>query len=93
MKYDSDGLCVSVFVYVRVSACVITEGKQEERQKMNMLYGSSKILHGPSAREEPRAECLWLPNIINYLCAFTSAVFGQPCPSAAERASEWRVSS
>lgn len=95
MKYDSDGLRVSVFVfvYVRVSACVITEGKQEERQKMNMLYGSSKILHGPSAREEPRAECLWLPNIINYLCAFTSAVFGQPCPSAAERASEWRVSS
>lgn len=49
---------MSVFVYVRVSVCVITEGKQGERQKMNMLYGSSKILHGPSARKEPRAECL-----------------------------------
>lgn len=52
-----------------------------------MLYGSSKILHGPSASEEPRAECLWLPNIINYLRAFTSAVFGQPRPSAALRGS------
>lgn len=60
---------------------------------MNMLYDSSKILHGLSAREEPRAECLWLPNIINYLRAFTSAVFGQPYPSAAEQASERRVSS
>lgn len=47
-----------VFVYVPASVCVITEGKLDERQKMNMLYGSSKILHGPSAREEPRAECL-----------------------------------
>jgi len=49
---------VRVFVYVRVSVCVITAWKQGERQKMNMLYGSSKILHGPSARKEPRAECL-----------------------------------
>lgn len=84
MKYDRDGLCVSVFVYAHVSVCVITEWKREERQRMNMLYSSSKILHGPSAREEPRAECLWLQNIINYLCAFTSAAFAQPCPSAAE---------
>lgn len=53
----------------------------EERQKMNMLYGSSKILHGPSAREEPRAECLWLPNIINYLCAFTSSCCVWPAMS------------
>lgn len=88
MKYDRNGLCVSVFVYVRVPVCVITEGKREERQKMNMLYGSSKILHGPSAREEPRAECLRHPNIINYLCAFSSVVFGQPCPSTAEQALE-----
>lgn len=48
---------------------------------MNMLYGSSKILHGPSAREEPRAECLWLPNIINYLCAFTSSCCVWPAVS------------
>lgn len=48
---------------------------------MNMLYGSSKILHGPSAREEPRAECLLLPNIINYLCAFTSSCCVWPAMS------------
>lgn len=77
--------CVSVFVYARVSVCVITEGKQEERQKMNMLYGSSKILHGPSAREEPRAECLWPPNIINYLCAFTSSCCVWPAMSLRSR--------
>lgn len=53
---------------------------------MNMLYGGSKILHGPSAREEPRAECLRLPNIINYLGAFSSAVFGHR--SAALQAEE-----
>lgn len=77
---------MSVFVYVRVPVCVITEAKQEERQKMNMLYGSSKILHGPSAREEPRAECLWLPNIINYLCAFTSSCCVWPAMSLCSRA-------
>lgn len=76
---------MDVFVYARVSVCVITEGKQEERQKMNMLYGSSKILHGPSAREEPRAECLWLPNIINYLCAFTSSCCVWPAMSLRSR--------
>lgn len=53
---------------------------------MNMLYGSSKILHGPSAREEPRAECLWLPNIINYLCAFTSSCCVWPAMSLSGRA-------
>lgn len=54
-------------VYACVSMRIITERRQTRRQKMNMLYGGSKILHGPSAREEPRAECLRLPNIINYL--------------------------
>lgn len=31
LKYDRDGQCVSVFgnMYMRVSVCVITEGKQE----------------------------------------------------------------
>lgn len=76
-----------------VSMHILTERRQKRRQKMNMLYGGTKILHGPSAREEPRAECLWLPNIINYLRAFTSAVFGQSRPSAALQALEWRVSS
>lgn len=86
VKYDSDEqvwvcLCPSVFVFV----CGTTEAKQEETQKMNMLYGSSKILHGPSAREEPRAECLWLPNIINYLCAFTSSCCVWPAMSFRSR--------
>lgn len=72
-------------VCVRPCLCVITEAKQEEMQKMNMLYGSSKILHGPSAREEPRAECLWLPNIINYLCAFTSSCCVWPAMSFRSR--------
>lgn len=59
VKYDRDGrVCVCVFVYARVSVCVRTEEKQGKRKKMNMLYGSCKILHGPSARKEPRAECL-----------------------------------
>lgn len=75
--------CESVCVHVCV--CVMTEGKQEETQKMNMLYGSSKILHGPSAREEPRAECLWLPNIINYLSAFTSSCCVWPAMSFCSR--------
>lgn len=74
MKYDSDRVslwlrgCVSLLVYACVSMRIITERRQTRRRKMNMLYGGSKILHGPSAREEPRAECLRLPNIINYLC-------------------------
>lgn len=51
-------VCACVLVYACVSMRVITERRQKQRQKMNMLYGSSKILHGPSAREEPRAECL-----------------------------------
>lgn len=55
-----DFLCV---LWLKVS--------KRKRQKTNMLYGNSKILHGPSAREDPRAWCLWLPNIINNLCAFT----------------------
>lgn len=99
LKYDSDTVslwqwgCVSLLVYACVSMPIITERRQKRQQKMNMLYGGTKILHGPSAREEPRAECLWLPNIINYLRAFTSAVFGQPRPSAALQALEWHVSS
>lgn len=73
--------CECICVCSCLCVCVITEGKQEETQKMNMLYGHSKILHGPSAREEPRAECLWLPNIINYLCAFTSSCCVWPAMS------------
>lgn len=68
-------------VWICACFCVCSEEKQGERQKMNMLYDSSKILHGPSAWEEPRAECLWLPNIINYLCAFTSSCCVWPAMS------------
>lgn len=99
VKYDSDRAslwlrgCVSLLVYACVSMRIITERRQTRRRKMNMLYGGSKILHGPSAREEPRAECLRLPNIINYLGAFTSAVFGQSGRSAALPALEWQLSS
>lgn len=75
------GPCMSVLVHVLFCVCVVTPGKPEERQKMNILYGNSKILHGPSAREDPRAECLWLPNIINNLCAFTSSCCVWPAMS------------
>lgn len=86
VKCGSDGPslwlpeCASLLAYACVSMRITTARRRKRRQKMNMLYGSSKILHGPSAREEPRAECLRLPNIINYLRAFTAAVFGRPRP-------------
>lgn len=81
------GLCgrVCVCACLHVCMCAITVGKRGEGHKMNMLYGSSKILHGPSAWEEPRAECLWLPNIINYLCAFTSSCCVWPAMSLQSR--------
>lgn len=44
---------------VYVLFCMLwVEGQHEEREKMNMLYVYCKILHGPPAWEEPRAECL-----------------------------------
>lgn len=64
MKYDGDVFGSALFGYVQASVCT-NRGEVGEKQKMNILYDSSKILHGPSVWEEPRAECLWLPNIIN----------------------------
>lgn len=99
LHFNAQGVCeiwqglggADVFGYVHASVCVLTEGKQRERQRMNMLYDSSKILHGPSAWEEPRAECLWLPNIINYPCAFTSSCCVWPAMSFCGRMGYWMV--